>query len=228
MEDIISGERLGCVHGEDVIYVFGVPLFFHSTPSTSGSGGSSLGGDHTDLGLRSGEDDGTPKLGFFSGNFTRNEVQLSQTVMLLWANFIRTGNPNEGYADTDGGSGAQSSSSSSNRLVGDKSKTKMVEWPPYDPLYKKYLAIDMKPRVRTHYRAHKLSFWLHLVPDLMKNGYGASGNHHALSNPPGFGNSNAGQAVLSSLDSSAQNTSTPSPPTIQLVGPPLWEHNPNH
>lgn len=30
-------------------------------------------------------------LGFFAGNFTWYEVQLSATVMQLWANFIRTG-----------------------------------------------------------------------------------------------------------------------------------------
>ena len=72
----------------------------------------------------------------------------------------------------------------------------------------------MKPRMRTHYRAHKLSFWLHLVPDLMKNGYGViSGTHH----------------LLNSLNTEAGNHSvTPAPPTIQLVGPPLWEHNTNN
>lgn len=68
----------------------------------------------------------------------------------------------------------------------------------------------MKSRIRTHYRAHKLSFWLHLVPDLMRNGYGIqSVSHH-----------NIGETE-SGLNASA----TPPPPTIQLVGPPIWEHN---
>ena len=92
-------QRLGCVHSEDLMYVFGVPLYFHVVPSPGGggagnnnmglSGGSSSGsGDqHGDIG----EDSVFPKLGFFNGNFTRNEVQLSHTVMLLWSNFIRTG-----------------------------------------------------------------------------------------------------------------------------------------
>jgi len=31
------------------------------------------------------------QLGFFTGNFTRNEVQLSQTLVHLWANFVKTG-----------------------------------------------------------------------------------------------------------------------------------------
>ena len=87
-------QRLGCVHGEDVMYVLGVPLYFHAVPSPgSGLSSSSMSsniGDHS--GLHGGQEDvGLTKLGFFTGNFTRNEVQLSQTVILLWSNFIRTG-----------------------------------------------------------------------------------------------------------------------------------------
>ena len=84
-------------------------------------------------------------------------------------------------------------------------------------------ATDLKARSRTHYRAHKLSFWLHLVPDLMKNGYGVlSGTHHLLSN----NNNGDGESSAGTHNSSA----TPPPPTIQLVGPPLgvWEHNTNN
>lgn len=34
-----------------------------------------------------------------------------------------------------------------------------------------FLYLDAKqPKVRSHYRAHKISFWLHLVPELMRNG----------------------------------------------------------
>jgi len=96
----------------------------------------------------------------------------------------------------------------------------------------------MKPRVRTHYRAHKLSFWLHLVPDLQRNGYGAPSGHHNV-NPNPFPPSssvnnnipshpNSGLVILPPEDPN-HNSSTPSPPTIQLVGPgpPIWEHNPN-
>ncbi len=44
----------------------------------------------------------------------------------------------------------------------------------------------------------------------MKNGYGVlSSGHH-----------NVGEAELG-----ANLSATPPPPTIQLVGPPLWEHN---
>lgn len=89
-----------------------------------------------------------------------------------------------------------------------------------------FIITDLKARSRTHYRAHKLSFWLHLVPDLMKNGYGVlSGTHHLLS----IGNTGSVDESSShnSSSSSSGNNNTPPPPTIQLVGPPMWEHNAN-
>jgi len=83
----ISTQRLGCIHGEDLHYVFGVPLFFYGNEMSSGS--SILVGDGEQFGEP--ETDPELKLGFFVGNFTRNEVQLAQTVMQSWTNFIKTG-----------------------------------------------------------------------------------------------------------------------------------------
>ncbi|XP_046684612.1 neuroligin-3-like [Homalodisca vitripennis] len=40
-------------------------------------------------------------------------------------------------------------------------------WLPYDKIHKRYLLFDSKPRLRNHYRAHRLSFWLNLVPQLL-------------------------------------------------------------
>lgn len=37
----------------------------------------------------------------------------------------------------------------------------------------------MKPKLKNHYRAHKLSFWLNLVPELHKSGsQGVPFSHH--------------------------------------------------
>jgi neuroligin len=77
-------QRLGCVHGEDLTYVFGVPLFFYG--NELGHGGGSRSGPGADS-----EEKEIAKLGYFFGNFSRNEVQLSQMVMGYWANFVRTG-----------------------------------------------------------------------------------------------------------------------------------------
>jgi hypothetical protein len=117
----------------------------------------------------------------------------------------------------------------------------MMQTHPYSDVFS-FGVTDMKPRVRTHYRAHKLSFWLHLVPDLQRNGYGAPSGHHNVNPnpfPPSSSSSsvnsnsipshpNSGLVILPPEDPT-HNSSTPSPPTIQLVGPgpPMWEHNPN-
>ena len=88
------------------MYVFGVPLyfyengFFHALPMEEIRKQISseeilhddlleddIGKDHP----QSSTSKNPFRLGFFSGNFTRNEVQLSRAVMSLWANFIRTG-----------------------------------------------------------------------------------------------------------------------------------------
>lgn len=131
-------QRLGCVHGEDLVYVFGVPLYFYGNEATSatiihgrnsggsldggggisnsGTGGGSASsssnsgggsGSSNAIGNRGGTNESEDKrqdgsgefislwengrLGFFTGNFTRNEVQLAQNVMQYWANFIKTG-----------------------------------------------------------------------------------------------------------------------------------------
>ena len=41
-----------------------------------------------------------------------------------------------------------------------------VAWSKYTPKEQLYLHIGLKPRVRDHYRATKISFWLQLVPHL--------------------------------------------------------------
>lgn len=41
----------------------------------------------------------------------------------------------------------------------------------------------MKPKLKNHYRAHKLSFWLNLVPELHKSGsQDVPPSHHMFKN----------------------------------------------
>lgn len=43
------------------------------------------------------------------------------------------------------------------------------------------LVSDLKPKLKNHYRAHRLSFWLNLVPDLHKPGSDdVPRSHHLL------------------------------------------------
>ncbi|ETN63593.1 hypothetical protein AND_004691 [Anopheles darlingi] len=126
--------RQGCIHGEDLPYLFGAPL---------------VGG-----------------FNHFTRNYTKSEIGLSEAVMIYWSNFIRTGNPNEQLE---------------NDHVRDRTRFKNIEWTPYESVHKKYLNLDTKPKLKNHYRAHRLSFWLNLVPDLHKPGADdVPGAHHSL------------------------------------------------
>ncbi|CAH0557830.1 unnamed protein product [Brassicogethes aeneus] len=125
-------QRQGCIHGEELPYLFGAPLvggFMH-----------------------------------FVKNYTKSEMALSETTMIYWSNFARTGNPNEPSE------GRQ-----------ERSRFKNVEWTAYEAVHKKYLNLDTKPKLKNHYRAHRLSFWLNLVPDLHKpGGDDVPMSHHEL------------------------------------------------
>ncbi|KAK7578244.1 hypothetical protein V9T40_010449 [Parthenolecanium corni] len=108
-------------------------------------------------------------LSHFTRNYTKTEIFLSEAVMTYWSNFAKTGTPN-GPAETDIHGGR----SERNRL-------KNIEWIAYENVHKKYLILDMKPKLKNHYRAHKLSFWLNLVPELHKSGsQGVPFSHHVF------------------------------------------------
>lgn len=52
----------------------------------------------------------------------------------------------------------------------EKSRFRGILWEQYDPVHQKYLEIAMKPKVKNHFRAHQLSVWLRLVPELHRAG----------------------------------------------------------
>ncbi|XP_032578074.1 neuroligin-3 [Drosophila sechellia] len=129
-------QRQGCIHGEDLPYIFGAPL---------------VGG-----------------FNHFTRNYTKTEISLSEVVMFYWSNFVRTGNPNE-QMETEHGSRQE------------RSRYKTIEWTAYESVHKKYLNFDTKPKLKNHYRAHRLSFWLNLIPDLHKpGGDNVPAAHHQL------------------------------------------------
>ncbi|XP_015185161.1 PREDICTED: neuroligin-4, Y-linked [Polistes dominula] len=103
-------------------------------------------------------------------NYTRAEIALSESVILYLTNFARTGNPNEGTLDP-GSIGSRP----------DRTKVKNIDWTAYEAVHKKYLSIELKSKLKNHYRAHRLSFWLNLVPDLHKPGTDdVPRSHHLL------------------------------------------------
>ncbi|CAL4100733.1 unnamed protein product, partial [Meganyctiphanes norvegica] len=99
-------------------------------------------------------------------NFSKTEVALSEAVINLWTNFIKTGNPN-----TDLRTESR-----------DKSKYRSQDWPEYDRDYRRYLELGNRGRSRDHYRASRVALWSWLVPRLEQVGsrYGADSPFHQL------------------------------------------------
>ncbi|XP_067118597.1 neuroligin-4, X-linked-like isoform X1 [Centruroides vittatus] len=112
----------GCIHGEELPYVFGSPLIGTMT--------------------------------HFPQNYTENEVSLSETIMSYWLNFAKYGDPNYFSIEED---------SIDER---EKVRSEKLTWPMYNSVHQQYLYIGPKPKIRDHYHAHRLSFWLNLIPKL--------------------------------------------------------------
>ncbi|KAL1764404.1 neuroligin-4, X-linked isoform X1 [Sigmodon hispidus] len=100
---------------------------------------------------------GVPMLGpteLFACNFSKNDVMLSAVVMTYWTNFAKTGDPNQPVPQDT-------------KFIHTKpNRFEEVAWSKYSPREQLYLHIGLKPRVRDHYRATKVAFWLELVPHL--------------------------------------------------------------
>ncbi|XP_057369904.1 neuroligin-4, X-linked-like isoform X3 [Daphnia carinata] len=97
-----------------------------------------------------------------SANYTRAEMLLSEIVITYWANFARTGNPNFPPR--------QKFLTTANSR--DRFEPTYVQWPAYDRHSQKYLNIDLRPKVKDHYRADKMALWSKLIPELMSTGNG--------------------------------------------------------
>ncbi|XP_075150944.1 neuroligin 4 [Haematobia irritans] len=95
----------------------------------------------------------------FPQNYTKSEIALSEAVITYWTNFARTGNPNEHHR--------QESVLPASK---ERSRFRSITWENYDPLHQKYLEIGMKPRIKNHFRAHQLSIWMRLIPELHRTG----------------------------------------------------------
>uniref|UniRef100_A0A8C2SSA7 Neuroligin 2 n=2 Tax=Coturnix japonica TaxID=93934 RepID=A0A8C2SSA7_COTJA len=100
---------------------------------------------------------GIPMIGptdLFPCNFSKNDVMLSAVVMTYWTNFAKTGDPNQPVPQDT-------------KFIHTKpNRFEEVVWTRFDGKDKRYLHIGLKPRVRDHYRANKVAFWLELVPHL--------------------------------------------------------------
>ncbi|XP_068229319.1 neuroligin-3-like isoform X2 [Palaemon carinicauda] len=105
-------------------------------------------------------------------NFTVVDMALSESVINMWANFVKFGHPND------------LSSSSVEMFGGHKGSHRTPEWPRFDPVQRKYLVLGNRRRIRDHYRAGRVAFWSWLIPGLERVGsrYGTESSLQRLPN----------------------------------------------
>ncbi|XP_017889552.1 neuroligin-1-like isoform X3 [Ceratina calcarata] len=102
-------------------------------------------------------------------NYTLADENLSKLLVHYLANFVRRGDPN----------GVSPLSSGSDGLP-----TSPPFWDSYDSINQLYLEAGRSPEMRSHYRGHKMSLWLNLLPQLHRPGYEINMRHHHLAESP--------------------------------------------
>ncbi|XP_022670199.1 neuroligin-4, Y-linked-like [Varroa jacobsoni] len=124
-----------------------------------------------------------PLVSHFKSNFSKNEQALSEAFISYWSNFARVGDPSIAPA-------AQESSGSDAVAERQKGRFDKISWPAYDLTHQKYMYLGVKPKIKDHYHAHRLSLWNHLIPLLHRpGGSDVSSRHHLLEghdNPNSF------------------------------------------
>ncbi|XP_078043376.1 neuroligin 5 [Augochlora pura] len=121
-------DRLGSIRGEDIPYIFGLPLV---------AGGP-----------------------FFPRNYSRQDQGVAEAVITFFTNFAKTGNPNEPHKIESVDYGTPK----------EKTRYRGLTWEPYETGTQQYLTIAMKPKMKSHYRGHKMAVWLNLIPQLHRPG----------------------------------------------------------
>ncbi|KDR15094.1 Neuroligin-1 [Zootermopsis nevadensis] len=106
---------------------------------------------------------GLPLVGgqpFFPHNYTHQDGSVSRLFIRYLANFARKGDPNSAVPDRQ-------------QTTHKDSEMEMKPapfWDTYDPINQLYLELGLRPEMRNHYRGHKMSLWLNLIPQLHRPG----------------------------------------------------------
>lgn len=95
-------------------------------------------------------------------NYTQLEQRVSKLCIHYIANFVKYGNPNDPSATPP----PSPMLGESPRLGPDQTPY----WDTYDTINQLYMEISSKSEMRSHYRGHKMSLWLSLIPQLHRPG----------------------------------------------------------
>uniref|UniRef100_A0A6P7GHC1 Neuroligin-1-like n=1 Tax=Diabrotica virgifera virgifera TaxID=50390 RepID=A0A6P7GHC1_DIAVI len=110
--------------------------------------------------------------GFYSPyNYTFSDAAISKALIYYISNFVKTGNPNGELPNV---------SVNLNSLTEKQQTPNFPFWDTYDTINQFYLEIGNHLEKKDHYRGHKMSLWLNLIPQLHRPGDGGdvSMRHH--------------------------------------------------
>ncbi|KFB50048.1 AGAP011916-PA-like protein [Anopheles sinensis] len=131
-------QRLGSVRGEDLPYIFGLPLV---------QGGPG-----------------------FPQNYSRQDMGVNEAVLNFVTNFCKTGDPNEAGHQQAGQAQSPPPVHPDYGTAKERTRFRQITWETYETTTQQYLSISTKPKMRTHYRGHKMALWLNLIPQLHRPG----------------------------------------------------------
>ena len=86
-----------------------------------------------------------------------------------------------GGSNSPSSSSSQSSSSSTSSSSRERIRARSLYWDGFDANTQLYLNIGTKPRMRSHYRGHKMALWLNLIPQIhLPGGPDVAMAHHTF------------------------------------------------
>nr|XP_029724772.1 neuroligin 4-like [Aedes albopictus] len=109
---------------------------------------------------------------WFGQNFSRQDMGVNEAVLNFVTNFCKTGDPNEAghqapLLHPDYGTAKE------------RTRFRGITWDTFETTTQQYLSISTKPKMRSHYRGHKMALWLNLIPQLHRPGdQDVSMRHH--------------------------------------------------
>ncbi|XP_058459148.1 neuroligin-4, X-linked-like [Malaya genurostris] len=99
----------------------------------------------------------------FPQNYSRQDMGVNEAVLNFVSNFCKTGDPNDAGHQTpllhpDYGTAKE------------RTRFRGITWDTFETATQQYLSISTKPKMRSHYRGHKMALWLNLIPQLHRPG----------------------------------------------------------
>ncbi|XP_039436963.1 neuroligin-3-like isoform X1 [Culex pipiens pallens] len=150
---------------------------------------------------------------WFPQNYSRQDMGVNEAVLNFVTNFCKTGDPNEAghqapLLHPDYGTAKE------------RTRFRGIMWDTFETTTQQYLSISTKPKMRSHYRGHKMALWLNLIPQLHRPGdaevsmrhhhfrerephfYAGSVRAESFSRPRMFGGGGAGGGIINDAQES--------------------------